>query len=68
MGVHNGDDGQGERIEVGVFIPRTFVLSETKPLEKTTIFIGVIQATVRPWLNHNLKAFRKVEFGQCLLE
>jgi hypothetical protein len=62
VGVHHRDDGQGERIEIGVFISGTFVLSETEALEKASIFIGVIQATIRPWLNDDLEAFGKIEF------
>jgi hypothetical protein len=68
MGIHHRNDGQWERIEVRVFIARSFVLSKAKSLEETFVLIGMIEPAIGPWLNDNFKPGGEVELGQSFLE
>jgi hypothetical protein len=68
VGIHHRDDGQREGIEIGILISGSLVLSKAESLEEASILIGVVQSTIWPWLNNNLKPFGQVEFRQGLLK
>jgi hypothetical protein len=68
VGIHDRDKGQRIAVKVTVRVPIAGILGEDQSLEIAPVLVGQIQTTVRPGLDHNLEAFRKVEFGNGLIE
>ena len=66
--VHHGDDGKGERIEVGICVTRALVLGEAETLEVAPVFIGKIQTAIGPGFDDDFEAGRQVEVCDGLLE
>lgn len=66
--VHDRDQWQGVGVEVRIRVILALVGSKTKTLEVPPILFSVVQATIGPWLDCDLKSWRQVKIFQGFLE
>lgn len=59
--VHDWDDGERVRVEVGVWVAAPLVLGEEEGLEDTFIVIACIWGTVWPGFDDDFKTFRETQ-------
>jgi hypothetical protein len=68
MSIHHRDQWQRVGVEVRIRVILALVGSKTETLEVPPILISVVQATIGPWLDCDLKSRRQVEIFQGFLE
>lgn len=56
VGIHYGDQWQGESVEVGIGVAITVILGKDQALEVAAILIRMVKTSVWPWFNHHLES------------
>ena len=66
--VHDRDQRERIGVEVGVLILLARVGGEDETLKEATVLVGGVQSAIRPRLDNDLEAGRKLELFDLLLE